>query len=135
MTTYRGYTITKTSTTIGPELHGGRGNRNLLKITDANGHAIRDGRGNLPLITTIAGAQAAIRDELNGGANDPKARIWAMMNSGVFHGDLCDLVRERFNCAEVDITDEGAIWIAKPQAGHWLNDDAINEFADWAEDR
>ena len=61
-----------------------------------------------------------------------KARVWEMMNSGVFHGDLCDLVREKFNCVDAEITDEGEIWIANPQRGHWLNDDMLVEFVDWA---
>ena len=64
MTTYRGYTIEATATTVGAEIHGGRGNRYLLKITDANGHAIRNSRGNLPMVTTIAGAKELIREEM-----------------------------------------------------------------------
>lgn len=64
MTKYRGYTIEATTTTIGAEIHGGRGNRYLLKITDKQGHAIRKSNGSLPIITTIEGAKAAIREEL-----------------------------------------------------------------------
>ncbi len=62
-----------------------------------------------------------------------RMRIVAMLAAGVFHGDLCDAVREKFNCEEVEIDDEGNIWIAKPQAGHWLSADHVNEFADWAD--
>lgn len=65
MTTYRGYNIEATSTTtVGQELHGGKGNRKLLKITDANGHAIRNSQGNLPIVTTIAAAKQVIRAEI-----------------------------------------------------------------------
>ena len=64
MTKYRGYTIERTTTTIDQSLHGGRGNRWLLKITDANGHAIRNAQGNLPIITTIDGAKERIRQEI-----------------------------------------------------------------------
>jgi hypothetical protein len=65
MTQYRGYTIEATSTTVGQELHGGKGNRKLLKITDANGHAIRNSQGNLPIVTTIAHAKEVIRAEIS----------------------------------------------------------------------
>lgn len=60
-------------------------------------------------------------------------RVAAMIAGGVFHGDMCDLVREKFNCTEVEIDDEGNIWIANPQRGHWLSADHTAEFADWAE--
>ena len=64
-----------------------------------------------------------------------KDRVAAAIKAGVFHGDMCDLVKEKFNCTEVDIDDEGAIWVANPQRGHWLTDDAIAEFMDWADAR
>jgi hypothetical protein len=63
------------------------------------------------------------------------ARVFAFLQAGVFHGDLCDLVREKFNCLDAEITDEGNIWIANPQKGHWLTDEVINEFCDWAAKR
>lgn len=63
------------------------------------------------------------------------SRIFAFLQAGVFHGDLVELVKEKFNCTEAEITDEGAVWIANPQRGHWLNEDRLNEFADWAEKR
>ena len=63
------------------------------------------------------------------------SRVFAFLQAGVFHGDLVELVKEKFNCTEAAITDEGDVWIADPQSGHWLNDDDLNEFADWAEKR
>lgn len=65
MTTYKSYTINKTSTTVDASLHNGRGNRYLLKITDRNGHAIRNANGNLPIITTIIEAKNLINEELS----------------------------------------------------------------------
>lgn len=64
MTEYRGYTITKTSLTIAASLHGGKGQRNMLKITDKNGNAIRNSQGDLPRITTLEGAKQRIRAEI-----------------------------------------------------------------------
>lgn len=60
----------------------------------------------------------------------PKGQVCALLNI-IFHGDLCDMVREMQNCEDVEITDEGEIWIAKPQTGHWLSDDHTQEFVDW----
>ena len=71
-------------------------------------------------------------DGMTAVAGSPQERITAMIAGGVFHGDLCDMVREKFNCEDVDIDDEGDIWIAKPQTGHWLRDEKVAEFADWA---
>ena len=62
-TKYRGYTITDTGTTIDQSLHGGKGNRPLYKVTDKDGFAERNHMGNLPIITTTAGAKDYI-DEL-----------------------------------------------------------------------
>lgn len=36
-----------------------------------------------------------------------------------------DLVCEFFNCREADVDDQGEIWIANPQNGHWLDADAL----------
>lgn len=58
-------------------------------------------------------------------------RVFAYLNAGVFHSDLCDAVKEKFNCHEVEITDAGEIWIANPQTGHWLSADHVTEFCDW----
>lgn len=72
MTKYRGYSIAKTSTTVGKELHGRRGDprlsngdRWLLKITDANGNAIRNQHGNLPVLTTVEQAKRRIDAEIS----------------------------------------------------------------------
>lgn len=44
-----------------------------------------------------------------------------------------DLVTEWCNATEVEIDDAGNIWIANPQAGHWLDDDTKAEFVKWCE--
>lgn len=47
--------------------------------------------------------------------------------------DMADLVREKFNCAEVEIDEKGAIWIAEPQTGHWLDADKLAEVVAFVE--
>lgn len=72
MTKYRSYTITKTATTIGPELHGrGGGRRYLYKIEDKDGFAERNHMGNLPLITSVASARAYIDNLLKAESEIP----------------------------------------------------------------
>lgn len=36
-----------------------------------------------------------------------------------------DAIREVLNCHEVDVDAVGDVWIADPQRGHWLGDDAL----------
>lgn len=65
MNTYKGYTISKTTTTIGAELHRvSSRDRYLLKITCPQGYALRNSTGNLPIVTTIDGARALIDEEI-----------------------------------------------------------------------
>lgn len=47
--------------------------------------------------------------------------------------NLIDAVIQWANCHEVDIGEDGRIWIAHPQKGHWLSDDKLVEFLDWCE--
>jgi len=42
-----------------------------------------------------------------------------------------DLIREKHNCREAKIDAAGDVYIAGPQAGHWLGDEALTETADW----
>lgn len=44
-------------------------------------------------------------------------------------GALIDGVKTLYNCREVDVNDEGGIWIADPQSGHWLDDDGLARVA------
>ena len=43
------------------------------------------------------------------------------------------LVREWANCRTARIDDDGAVYIADPQVGHWLDGDKLIEFARWVE--
>lgn len=45
--------------------------------------------------------------------------------------DATALVTEWANCHEAEFDDEGGIWIANPQRGHWLDDDQRAEFVAW----
>lgn len=47
--------------------------------------------------------------------------------------DMADLVREKFNCSEVEIDDKGDVWIAGPQTGHWLDADNLGEVVAFVE--
>jgi len=42
-----------------------------------------------------------------------------------------DAVKEWANCREAEIDEKGDVWIADPQRGHWLDDDAKAEFIAW----
>ena len=44
-----------------------------------------------------------------------------------------ELVTQWCNASEVDVNDDGGIWIAHPQTGHWLGDDKRAEFANWCD--
>ena len=62
-------------------------------------------------------ARASIRDAYK---NDPEGTITA--------------IRDRFNCQLAEIDDDGDVWIAEPQAGHWLKDADLLDLVDWMED-
>jgi hypothetical protein len=42
---------------------------------------------------------------------------------------LIDGVRHIYNCRDVDVDDDGNVWISVPQIGHWLDDDGIARIA------
>ena len=42
---------------------------------------------------------------------------------------VLDAIVEWNNTTENDIGDDGSIWVANPQSGHWLNDEQLIEFA------
>lgn len=42
---------------------------------------------------------------------------------------LIEHIRQHFNCWEADVSDEGNVWIANPQRGHWLDDDNLIQLA------
>lgn len=65
----------------------------------------------------------------------PRARIAEQAQNYKAEGvDFAELIRVRFNCAEAHVDDDGDVWIAGPQTGHWLKDDALNDLADWIEE-
>jgi hypothetical protein len=49
--------------------------------------------------------------------------------------DVVALVTEWCNASEVSVDDEGDIWIANPQTGHWLSEKRKAEFVDWVRSR
>lgn len=42
---------------------------------------------------------------------------------------LIDGIKRIYNCHEADVDAEGGVWIANPQAGHWLDEDGIARVA------
>ena len=42
-----------------------------------------------------------------------------------------DLIKQCFNCHQAEITPEGNVWIANPQAGHTLEDNELAKFVEW----
>jgi hypothetical protein len=44
---------------------------------------------------------------------------------------VTDKVVEVFNCREVEISEDGNVWIADPQAGHWLSDEDLQKVLDY----
>lgn len=46
---------------------------------------------------------------------------------------IADGIKEWANCYEADCDDEGNIWIANPQADHWLDRDKLADFIAWVE--
>jgi hypothetical protein len=46
-------------------------------------------------------------------------------------GMLENLVTEWCNASEVEIGEQGDIWIANPQRGHWPSDERKREFVEW----
>jgi len=46
-----------------------------------------------------------------------------------------DLVAEWSNHSEVEVDEDGDIWVANPGTGHWLSEDAKAKFVDWCESR
>lgn len=46
--------------------------------------------------------------------------------------DIIAALKEWANCREAEVDEEGNVWIANPQTGHWLSEDEKSEFIDWA---
>lgn len=42
---------------------------------------------------------------------------------------LIDGISQIYNCREVDVDETGAVWIADPQTGHWLDEDGLAKIA------
>jgi len=53
----------------------------------------------------------------------------------VFYGKekVISLIQEYFNCTEADVDDNGDIWIANPQTGHWIDQDTKKSFINWCQ--
>jgi hypothetical protein len=50
------------------------------------------------------------------------SRQWIKASSQNDLDDLINTIKSIHNCREVEIGDDGRVWIADPQRGHWLND-------------
>lgn len=46
-----------------------------------------------------------------------------------------ELVAEWSNQSEVEVDEDGDIWVANPSTGTWLGEDAKAKFVDWCESR
>lgn len=53
----------------------------------------------------------------------------SMMDSG--RDLVIPAIMEWANCREADVDDDGRIWIANPQRGHWLSDDDLIKYVNW----
>lgn len=47
--------------------------------------------------------------------------------------DFAELTKEFFNCQEASADNDGNIWIAGPQRGHWLDNESTAELCVWIE--
>jgi hypothetical protein len=57
------------------------------------------------------------------------AKVWILAARGNAPADLASGVKFLFNCEDAEIDEEGDIWIASPQAGHWLDADDLDRVA------
>ena len=53
--------------------------------------------------------------------------LLAVKNAG--RDEILGKIVEWNNTTANDINAEGDVWVSNPQAGHWLNDDRLIEFA------
>lgn len=51
--------------------------------------------------------------------------------ANVSREEILDAIVQWNNTTDNDISDEGNVWVANPQTGHWLDDDRIVEFANF----
>lgn len=45
--------------------------------------------------------------------------------------EVMDAIVQWNNTTENDIAEDGNVWVANPQIGHWLNEDQLVEFANF----
>ena len=45
-----------------------------------------------------------------------------------------DLVKEKFNCEEAAVDEQGDIWIATGANGQWLDEEDIDNFLTWVKE-
>jgi hypothetical protein len=43
--------------------------------------------------------------------------------------EILDTIAQWNNTTDNDIDEDGNVWVANPQTGHWLDDDRLIEFA------
>lgn len=98
---------------------------------DADRTTMRD--WNLTEAEYFAALEEALADKMEDAAAGYVANVKAYMDD---NGEsIEDLVSEWCNAREVEVTDTGEIWIADPQAGHWLDNASRIAFVQWSEAR
>ena len=45
--------------------------------------------------------------------------------------DITYAIKERFNCRQAGVADDGDVWIADPQARHWLSYEDMTDLVFW----
>lgn len=65
------------------------------------------------------------------GEHDTHQQVIAEARDNWGEGDITDAIKERFNCREAEVDDDGDVWIAGPQAGHWLSDEDMTSLVMW----
>ena len=65
-------------------------------------------------------------------AKETIAQMHADHANGIWDGESpAELVCRKFNCSDAEFDSDGNVWIEGPQAGHWLDDDKLDELVEW----
>lgn len=54
------------------------------------------------------------------------ARTWIKQAVENDKQALIDGIITLYNCQDVDVDNEGDVWISNPQSGHWLDEDGLD---------
>lgn len=69
------------------------------------------------------------------GEHDTHQQVIAEARDNWDDGDITDAIKERFNCREAKVDDDGDVWIADPQDGHWLSAEDMTGLVMWVHAR